>query len=153
MQIIPGRCIVCSKNELSINYSNSSCKYNIKVCKYIINIYRKVIAALVEATKFNTLTSMYHGIMVWVFMAQFFNTAILLLIVNANLKEIWHPLGSILAGIYPDFTSAWYREVGSLFAKAMCINIIQPITEFLIGVLKIYIYIYIVPETESIYLV
>ena len=47
-----------------------------------------------------------------VFAAQFFNTAILLLLVNANLSEVTPMIGWIFNGPFNDFIPLWYRVVG-----------------------------------------
>lgn len=49
-----------------------------------------------------------------VFVAQFFNTGILLLLVNANLKEhLPGYLAVLFQGRFYDYDEMWYSEVGS----------------------------------------
>ena len=51
----------------------------------------------------------------FVFAAQFFNTGILILFVNANLSEHWpYSLTKFVDGSYYDYTPNWYANVGTL---------------------------------------
>lgn len=63
--------------------------------------------------------------MVGVFIAQFFNTGILLILVNANFSDSGLPSG-FFNREYPDFTSAWYTDIGSALTQTMLINAILP---------------------------
>ena len=62
-----------------------------------------------------------------VLMVLFFNTAILMLIVNANLTEISGFLGSIFNGIYYDYSPKWYSTIGNQLVHTMLINAFMPI--------------------------
>ena len=58
-----------------------------------------------------------------VFVAQFFNTGLLLLLVNANLKEHLPPfLAGYFQGKYYDYGQFWYAEVGAKIVQTMFIN-------------------------------
>ena len=64
------------------------------------------------------------------FIVQYFNSAFLLLMVNANMSE--QPLTFWLTtGAMPDFNSAWFRSVGDIIVAAMVFNIYYPIIEIL----------------------
>jgi hypothetical protein len=65
-----------------------------------------------------------------VFIVQFFNTALLLLLVNANFSENFGPLGKIFNGSLPDFNSLWFNDIGNTLAGAMFFNIYWPAMEF-----------------------
>lgn len=65
-----------------------------------------------------------------VFIVQFFNTGILLLLVNANLAEQSSILGSIFTGSSADFNSAWFQQIGNTLIVAIMFNIYWPILEF-----------------------
>ena len=69
--------------------------------------------------------------MMVVFIVQFFNTAILLLLVNANLSEtrLWG-LNKIFTGPYTDFSQDWYNDVGVIIVSTMVIGAIFPLIEF-----------------------
>lgn len=64
------------------------------------------------------------------FIVQFFNSAFLLLMVNANMSEqpvtFW-----LTSGTMPDFNSAWFRSVGDIIVAAMIFNVYYPIIEVL----------------------
>jgi hypothetical protein len=69
-----------------------------------------------------------------IFIAQFFNTAILLLLVNANFKYsilYWVPLFD--KGLYPDLTQDWYNDIGSSLVTTMLTASVFPIIEFFIS--------------------
>ena len=64
------------------------------------------------------------------FIVQYFNSAFLLLMVNANMSE--QPITFWLTtGTMPDFNSAWFRSVGDIIVLAMEFNIYYPIIEIL----------------------
>jgi hypothetical protein len=62
-----------------------------------------------------------------IFIVQFFNTAILLLLCNANLYE--QGLG-IFNGKLSDMEAVWFNDIGSTLVGAMMFNIYWPIMEF-----------------------
>ena len=65
-----------------------------------------------------------------VFAAQFFNTAILILLVYANLEEVSPSLGNILDGQFRDYEPRWYTIVGNNIVQTMALTAIMPaITE------------------------
>ena len=65
-----------------------------------------------------------------VFAAQFFNTAILILLVYANLEEVSPRLGNILDGQFRDYEPRWYTIVGNNIVQTMALTAIMPaITE------------------------
>lgn len=69
-----------------------------------------------------------------IFIAQFFNTAILLLLANANFKYSildWVPLFD--TGLYPDLTQEWYNDIGSSLVTTMLTASVFPIIEFFIS--------------------
>ena len=68
-----------------------------------------------------------------VFIVQFFNTALLLLLVNANMSEqgSFFKLLSKDTGI-PDFNSQWFNEIGSTLVAAMLFNVYWPVIEFFV---------------------
>ena len=62
------------------------------------------------------------------FIVQFFNSAFLLLLVNANLSEQFFSFG-LTGGSLPDFNGAWFRSVGNIIVGAMMFNLYYPILE------------------------
>jgi len=71
------------------------------------------------------LTKITNGI----FIAQFFNTGILLLLVHANFDEVGLPFVDkhLFNGPFYDYTEGWYARVGHMIVQTMCINSIMPL--------------------------
>jgi hypothetical protein len=65
-----------------------------------------------------------------VFIVQFFNTAILLLLVNANLFEQSAFLGTVFNQHLTDFNQVWFNDTGYTVVYAMVFNIYWPLIEF-----------------------
>lgn len=90
-----------------------------------------------EDTNSEQLSSITNG----VFVAQFFNTGILLLLVNGNMTE--HSpkfLTKYIKGPFFDYMPDWYSNVGMKIVQTMIINAIMPFvaltTSFMIPALK-----------------
>lgn len=68
-----------------------------------------------------------------VFIVQFFNTALLLLLVNANMSEQggFFDILSRDSGI-PDFNTLWFNEIGTTLVGAMLFNVYWPVVEFFV---------------------
>lgn len=83
----------------------------------------KLITWVGEDTNSEQLGSITNG----VFYAQFFNTGLLLLIVNANMTE--HSpkiITKYISGTYYDYFPAWYSDVGMKILQTMIVNSIMP---------------------------
>lgn len=70
-----------------------------------------------------------------VFIVQFFNTALLLLMVNANFKDQGDNF--MLNGLsarsgQPDFNAQWFSQIGTTLVGAMMFNIYWPVVEFFV---------------------
>ena len=53
------------------------------------------------------------AIVISVFVSQFVNTAFVLPLATANLKDTpLNPLGYVIDNLYKDFTLGWYKNVG-----------------------------------------
>lgn len=91
-----------------------------------INIILKtVIIKLITAIRHDTYSERLSKITNGVFLAQFFNTGILLLLVNANMTE--HSFAKFIStGKWYDYMPLWYTEVGNKIVKTMMINSITP---------------------------
>lgn len=91
-------------------------------------ILRTVCIMLVDWIGFSTETVRLSKTTTITFVVQFFNSAFLLLMVNANLSE--QPFHFFLtAGTMPDFNSLWFRTVGDVIVAAMIFNVYYPIIE------------------------
>jgi len=67
-----------------------------------------------------------------IFILQFFNTAILILLVNANTNSAGIDIG--LSGTYSDFSYNWYNSVGTSLVTTMIFSAFSPIIEVLLNV-------------------
>jgi hypothetical protein len=76
---------------------------------------------------FGTKSAQTKNITNGVFLAQFFNTGLLILLVNANLEETMPLLGGIFTGPFNDYIPVWYRSVGYTIVQTMLMNAFIPI--------------------------
>jgi len=61
------------------------------------------------------------------FFAQFFNTGLIYLLVNANFKDTFPKLAYIFRGPFLDYEPAWYSTVGYLLVYTMIFNAVFPV--------------------------
>lgn len=96
----------------------------------VINIILRTInIKLIQLIGYHTESEQTQVIMKSIFFTQFINTAILLLLVNANTQQTFLAfLG--LDGQFPDFTFEWYIDIGPALIQTMFIAAIFPIIEF-----------------------
>lgn len=95
----------------------------------IINfILRTICIMLVDWIGFNTETERLSKTTTVTFAVQFFNTAILLLLVGANWSE--QPITFWLTGgQFSDFNEIWFRSIGNTICGLMWVNAFFPIIE------------------------
>lgn len=94
-----------------------------------VNYFLKVvIISLVEWIGQPTVASQMYLITVGIFAAQFFNTGIIILLINANLSEHSDGFDLIFQGRFSDYSPLWYQDVGSKIVSTMIINSILPIS-------------------------
>ena len=97
----------------------------------IITAINKVLGgvsiSLITWIGYDTHSQMLTKITNGVFAAQFFNTAILILLVYANLEEVNESAGKLLDGQFRDYSPRWYTLVGNNIVQAMFINAFMPI--------------------------
>ncbi len=74
-----------------------------------------------------------RSIKLGIFVSQFFNTGILILLSTANLKEQNLPFLSTLFDDGPntDFNSSWYRDVAPIIVTTLLIGAIMPVIGFI----------------------
>ena len=89
---------------------------------------KAIIIALVEWVGEETLSEQKSSITRGVLFAQFFNTSILILLVNANLSE-HEPkvVTQFFHGPFSDYVPSWYLEVGTKVLQTMIINSFMPL--------------------------
>ncbi|OQS03994.1 hypothetical protein THRCLA_03726 [Thraustotheca clavata] len=89
---------------------------------------------LVHLQKSHTLSEVIVAIVSKIFIAQFFNTALIVIFLNANLSGVssYPATGysiatlSLLNGKYADFSIDWYNDVGVSLMLTMFINVVSP---------------------------
>ena len=89
---------------------------------------REIIMYLIYQIGFHTETSQTNVIMIFVFLVQFFNTALLINLVNANTSEAFSSLG-LFNGSYADFNFNWYSDIGGTIIYTMAFNAFWPFIE------------------------
>jgi len=92
----------------------------------MINVMLKVAMRLISAfERRHDKTDMVISNTLKMFIVQFFNTSIIILIVNAkfNFMPSWSP---ILNGQFEDFTTEWYKQIGVSIIFTMLIGIVSP---------------------------
>ena len=62
------------------------------------------------------------------FYVQFFNSGVLLMLINANLTEQPFSLG-LNSGSLSDFNAAWFKTIGNVLVGAMMFNMYYPVIE------------------------
>jgi hypothetical protein len=83
----------------------------------IVNfVLRSLLIKLAEQEKPQSISQLQTAIVSKVFVAQFANTALVVLLVNAT----------IFGGVFDDFTDDWYQKVGVAILLTMLINVVSP---------------------------
>lgn len=68
--------------------------------------------------------------MIYMFISQFINTALILLFVYSNFENAHTPYAKYIAnGPYPDFTMDWYFRVGAMYTQTFVILSLSPIID------------------------
>lgn len=123
-------CDMYSGDQLDILFSNQFVKFLIIVINVVL---RTLIIKLITYIGVDTESEQTRLITNGVFVVQFFNTALLLLVVNANLAEQGFPLNmfSSSRGL-SDFSHLWFSDIGVTLTGAMLFNVYWPIVEFFV---------------------
>ena len=109
----------------TVYYWTSALSYIIIGINYIL---RTVCIMLVDWIGFSTETVRLSKTTSITFWVQFFNSAFLLLLINANLSEQPITFG-MTGGSMGDFNATWFRTVGNVIIGAMTFNLYYPIIE------------------------
>lgn len=108
-----------------ITYS-SSLKYVLTGFNYLL---RTFVIAVVTWIGYATNTAQLERITTVTFLCQFFNTAFIMLLVNADLSEQPISLG-FTTGTIGDFNSPFFRNIGNTLIGTMIFNAYYPLIEF-----------------------
>ncbi|RHY90031.1 hypothetical protein DYB35_001248 [Aphanomyces astaci] len=93
-----------------------------------------VLRYLVLKQKSHTRSGVVVATVTKIFIAQFFNTALIVLLLNANMDDVMDKSGAgasvngvkIFSGKYSDFSVSWYNDVGISLMLTMLINMVSP---------------------------
>jgi len=118
-------CLEYYEEVTSVYVWTSALSYLLIGINYVL---RTICIMLVDWIGFSTETVRLSKTTTITFVVQFFNSAFLLLMVNANLSEQPFDFG-LTAGTMPDFNSLWFRSVGDVIVAAMVFNLYYPIIE------------------------
>lgn len=117
---------VCSDywETLSVNLVLGN---GIMVAIIVINLILKYATIyLITWIGYDTHSELMTKITNGVFIALFFNTAILLLLTNANLSDVSGALGKLFKGTFYDYQPRWYATVGNTLVNTMILNAFMP---------------------------
>jgi len=108
----------------------------------VINtILRLIMITLIKWIGEDTHSQQLKSITNGVFIAQFLNTGFLILLVQANLKEVDFPLAdSVFNGHFYDYLPLWYTAVGYKLTQTMIINSVFPTIEFGIAYARAWVF-------------
>ena len=97
-------------------------------------VLRIILTDLIKSLRLRVITAETNYTMVSIFVGQFVNTAVLLLLNSANFKDVdggKGPLSLVFSvGELTDFNVEWYRSVGSVIQQTMFMTALWPIIEF-----------------------
>ena len=110
---------------LKVLFWTKSISYFLIGTNYIL---RTVCIILVNWVGYETETEKLERTTTVTFLAQFFNTAFLLLMINVNWSE--QPISfGLTSGEIPDFNSKWFKLVGASLIYTMIFNSVYPFLE------------------------
>jgi len=94
-------------------------------------ILQYVVIALLEWVRHPTASDLNAEITLFLFLSQYLNTAILILLVNCNIGE-HAPNNHFITkyfthGKYSDYTPEWYQDVGAKIISTMMIQCCLPV--------------------------
>ncbi len=96
-----------------------------------------VLVSLSSFQRFLNKTEEKASSIVKMFLVQFINTGVVILLVNAQISELSLPEQfPVFAGRFSDFTVEWYKNVGATISLTMFINIFTPHIGGIIGLIK-----------------
>ena len=94
-------------------------------------ILRTIFIKLISCFRENKNSKQALGTMTSILSVTFFNQGILYIIAPWNFVEYGADGESFFTGLYTDFTSQWFVDIGPLVSQTAFLNIIFPILEFL----------------------
>jgi hypothetical protein len=104
----------CDRQISKINWLNFMSYFSTMVTVLINSIIRKFIIEIYKTCGYLTRTEETKKIMFCIFVLQFLNSGLFILLLNSDLSELNIPYLSQIftTGIHRDFTAMWYEDVG-----------------------------------------
>ena len=92
-------------------------------------LIKKLVLQIVKSLRLKTVSMEGTFIMVFLFALTFFNTILIVLIVNCNFKESSSPIlrNLLQIGTHTDFDKKWYRVIGRMLLLTVSLNTIVPV--------------------------
>jgi len=87
-----------------------------------VNVFlKKFVIYIIKKTKFHTVSEETSATMITVYFMQLFNTAFMVLLLEANFSEFKNPLFNFFfsQGRLTDFNEIWYKRVGKTLVVTM----------------------------------
>ena len=102
-----------------------------------VNFILKVILVdLIQSLHLKTVTKETNYTMITIFIGQYVNTAVLIVLNNASFKDFDGGDGLVsmlfFVGAETDFSVNWYRTVGTTIMRTMTSQAIWPLIEFVV---------------------
>ena len=122
------------KDWLAAYSMRLSILYGVAVFISLLNAVLRVLLRLMSAKEAaHTRTDQLSSASTKMWVVQFFNSALILLLINGKQEGIFSvPNNSpILAGKYSDFTAEWYGAVGATIALTCFFNTVMPWTNMM----------------------
>jgi len=119
---------ICSEYNteiLEVMFWTNSIAYFLVGINYVL---RMACIMLVDWIGYDTETVRLERTTTVTWLAQFFNTAFLLLMINCNWSEQSITFG-LTAGDIPDFNGQWFRTIGAYLIYTMLFNSVYPLLE------------------------
>ena len=101
-------------------------------------VFKSLVIYMMNRIGFTMQSRIILNIATFVFLSQYANTGLILLLANANFENT--PLDFInIRNQFSDFTNDWYRQVGSTIVQTMIIQIFIPIGTLLLNMFLIWL--------------
>lgn len=95
---------------------------------------KEILVVLIKELRLKTKTLETVYTMISIFVGQFINTAVIIVLNNASFKDFDGGNGPLsimfFVGTETDFTVYWYRTVGTTIMRAMISQALWPLIEF-----------------------
>lgn len=94
-------------------------------------LLRYAVIFIVSWIGYETETGQLKAVTVVTFLCQFFNTAFVMLLVNADLTEQPMPTYGFNSGSNGDFNASFFRTIGDTLISTMVLNAVYPCIDFM----------------------